>query len=134
MLEIALFCLSLNVYHEARGEPIVGQYAVAMVTVNRANGNHKKVCGEVTRKSQFTWTEKLTEPARGGRRLLPAGVPKEHQAWRTAQIVAANVLLGKTPDFTKGATHYHTTEVKPAWRLKLKVATTIGNHIFYTGG
>ena len=28
-------CLALNIYHEARGEPIVGQEAVAYVTINR---------------------------------------------------------------------------------------------------
>ncbi|NIO43392.1 MAG: hypothetical protein GTO41_26515, partial [Burkholderiales bacterium] len=30
-----LNCLALNVYHEARGEPMAGQYAVAEVTMNR---------------------------------------------------------------------------------------------------
>jgi len=33
----ALLCLSLNVHNEARGEPVLGQVAVAMVTINRAN-------------------------------------------------------------------------------------------------
>ena len=30
-----LMCLARNIYHEARGEPITGQYAVAEVTMNR---------------------------------------------------------------------------------------------------
>ena len=30
-----LFCLALNVYFEARSEDVVGQYAVAEVTLNR---------------------------------------------------------------------------------------------------
>ena len=33
----ALLCLALNIYHEARGEPLKGQIAVASVTMNRAN-------------------------------------------------------------------------------------------------
>src|SRR5262245_29861041 len=33
--EAQLLCLAENVYYEARGEPMAGQYAVAEVTLNR---------------------------------------------------------------------------------------------------
>ena len=35
MLETALTCIALNVYHEARSEPMAGMYAVAHVVLNR---------------------------------------------------------------------------------------------------
>ena len=35
-----LLWLTLNVYHEARSEPLIGQMAVALVTLNRANEKH----------------------------------------------------------------------------------------------
>lgn len=34
-------CLALNIYHEVRGEPIIGQVAVAKVVLNRvASSNY----------------------------------------------------------------------------------------------
>ncbi|TLZ19962.1 MAG: hypothetical protein E6K26_04220, partial [Gammaproteobacteria bacterium] len=35
-----LRCLAENIYFEARGEPIAGQYAVAEVTLNRTQAQH----------------------------------------------------------------------------------------------
>ena len=35
MIEMFLTCLALNVYYEARSEPMDGQYAVAHVVLNR---------------------------------------------------------------------------------------------------
>src|SRR5258706_5652330 len=44
-----LQCLAENVYFEARGEPLEGQYAVAEVTLNRTRSEHfpHTVCGVV---------------------------------------------------------------------------------------
>lgn len=36
MIKTALLCLALTIFHESRGEPIEGQYAVAEVVLNRA--------------------------------------------------------------------------------------------------
>ena len=33
MISAALMCLAMNVYHEARSEPMIGQYAVAHVVI-----------------------------------------------------------------------------------------------------
>ena len=41
MIETALMCLALNIYFEARSEPIEGQIAIAEVTLNRvASANY----------------------------------------------------------------------------------------------
>ncbi len=56
-LEVPLVCLALAVYEEARGEPLVGQEAVAMVVLNRARQAHRPVCQVVFAPGQFSWTK-----------------------------------------------------------------------------
>ena len=55
----SLECLALNVYYEARGESLAGQYAVAEVTMNRKSAARypKTVCEVVYQKSAFSWTD-----------------------------------------------------------------------------
>jgi len=61
MLETALMCLALNIYFEARSEPIQGQIAIAEVTLNRvASPNFPNdVCSVVLQDTsagcQFSW-------------------------------------------------------------------------------
>ena len=60
-------CLARNVYYEARGESLAGQYAVAEVTMNRkaSLGYPKTVCDVVYQRDAFSWTgqEDLDAPA-----------------------------------------------------------------------
>ena len=116
----ALLCLALNIYHEARGEPIIGQRAVAHVVVNRVKDPQfpDEVCKVVYQDSQFSWVKK--------RKPKPHGKP-----WEDAKEVASTVLLGKSADPTKGATHFHTTLIKPKWSYRLRYTRTISKHVFY---
>jgi spore germination cell wall hydrolase CwlJ-like protein len=43
MLDTALLCLALNLYHEARSEDTASQIAVAEVTLNRVDSNHYQI-------------------------------------------------------------------------------------------
>jgi N-acetylmuramoyl-L-alanine amidase len=61
-IENALLCLALNVYHEARGETVEGQVAVAMVTMNRAGWDTRNVCPTVYKPRQFSWTHRDAQP------------------------------------------------------------------------
>ena len=54
LISTAALCLALNVFHEARGEFIPGQYAVALVTLNRAEHDPAKVCDVVFKRHQFS--------------------------------------------------------------------------------
>lgn len=119
-LKNALMCLALNIYHEARGEPINGQIAVAMVTMNRANWDTAEVCNVVYAHRQFSWTHTIKKHK-----------PTEAAAWRRAQRIALGVIEGRHKDKTAGATHFHERTVKPIWRHALKRTTTIGRHVFY---
>jgi len=131
ILETALLCLALNIYHEARGEMIPGQYAVAQVTMNRA-GSKENVCKTVTAKKQFSWTAKMVKEQGGRFYVKQNGVPTDDYAWFKAKRIAEVVLNHRISDFTKGnATHYHTVDVKPIWRRDLKKTVALGRHIFY---
>ena len=125
-------CLAMNVYHEARGEPTLGQYAVAVVTMNRVNSTRypSDVCQVVYQKSwvedkhryisAFSWT---TDDA--------GDIPVESEAWDKALTIAKEVYDENGPATVKEAMYYHADTVKPSWaRNKLKIKK-IGHHIFY---
>jgi spore germination cell wall hydrolase CwlJ-like protein len=129
MISAALMCLALNVYHEARSEPLQGQAAVAHVVLNRvASGRWPDdVCSVVHQgyekgkfKCQFTWycDGKPDEPT-------------EILAWAKSVLVANQVLTGVVPDVTNGATHYHARYVNPYWSASLSKTVTYGSHLFY---
>ena len=129
MLSTAFMCLALNVYHEARNDPEIGQYAVAHVVMNRVQHDRwpNDVCSVVKQgyhkgkhRCQFSWYC-------DGK----SDKPYEHRAWALAQLVAADVLSGEVPDVTGNATHYHATYVKPYWAKHLDKTVTLGSHIFY---
>ena len=116
-----LACLARNIYFEARGEPEIGQYAVAEVTMNRkASGLYPRtVCGVVYEKSAFSWTALGTLPEPGG------------EAWRRAQEIAEEVYYGRHTPVLNGALYFHATYVKPDWAAERRRLARIGNHIFY---
>lgn len=118
-IKSALLCLALNVYFEARGEPIQGQYAVAHVTLNRAKQNSSTVCSEVFKPKQFSWTNQKFK--------IPH---KKDESWIQAQEVARKVITMK--DITDGATYFHSKGCRNTSIFKKKKITTrIGGHIFY---
>jgi spore germination cell wall hydrolase CwlJ-like protein len=128
-------CLALNIYHEARGEPLSGQYAVATVSMNRVNSDRypDDVCRVVYQKgwsrkhqryiSAFSWTSFTHEKD---------VIPKEDKAWRQAFNIAKNVYQdNKRSDKTRNALFYHADYVKPKWAAQKTKITKIGRHIFY---
>lgn len=112
-----LTCLAQNVYYEARGESRAGQEAVAYVTLNRVAQRKKSICQVVFERHQFSWTMQ--------KRKAPYG-----PAWTNA-LAVANRVLQERNDFTGGATHFHSTAVKPAWSRTLRFTMRIGQHLFY---
>lgn len=126
-----LLCLALNVYHEARGEPTAGQYAVAEVTMNRvASWRYPNtVCGVVYQKNwdwlrkrhvgAFSWTEFDVNPR-------PVGV-----AWMRAWEVAEEVYYQRHTPQVQDALHYHANYILPSWARKKKPLARIGRHVFY---
>lgn len=127
----SLECLARNVYYEARGESIAGQYAVAEVTMNRkaARAYPKTVCEVVYQQNwdpirgrfvgAFSWTEFDVLPP-------PAG-----EAWRRAQKVAHDVYYERHAPTLDGALHFHATYIKPEWSKERERVARIGRHVFY---
>lgn len=113
-----LLWLTLNVYHEARSEPEIGQMAVAHVTLNRAIEERKSVGEIVTAPYQFSWTFQKR-----------SYFPTEYQALQQSARIALKALT--TPDFTKGATFYHHTAVNPHWAGDMTFVAQYGSHKFY---
>lgn len=133
-------CLALNIYHEARGEPERGRYAVAWVTVNRMQSAQfpDTVCEVVYQKSQnrrtlrwvaqFSWTLQNPAPPRGA-------------SWEDAQRIARTVYAqrnnrGGTQRLSSGVMYYHATSGVSQQNLNwfqraLNRVVTIGDHIFY---
>lgn len=123
---LALHCLSLNVYHEARGEPFIGQVAVAQVTVRRAKRDPAKVCEAVYSRGQFSW-------ASGQLGLVKPDMmdPAWQRAGRAAALALRWGLGERLPDYSRGATHYHADYVKPYWARAKTQTAKIGRHIFW---
>jgi spore germination cell wall hydrolase CwlJ-like protein len=119
-------CMALNIYHEARGEPLKGQYMVAFVTMNRVNSKRypNRVCDVVKQRNQFSWYKRNT--------IYPRHIPKS-KSWNRAVKIARQVILGTSNihDNSRGSLWYHAKHVKPIWRLKLTKVSKVGNHIFY---
>lgn len=126
-----LRCLAENVYYEARGESLDGQYAVAEVTMNRVKSPlyAKTICEVVfdTRwdpirrryVGHFSWTELQDRPD-------PWGPP-----WEQAVKVATAVYNGSHMPLVPDALHYHASSVHPYWAESRRVVATIDHHIFY---
>lgn len=131
IISSALLCLAMNVYSEARSEPVMGQYAVALVTMNRAGWEQEKVCKEVFKPMQFSWANSRVTRVKGGWLIPESLKPREVDAWDKAMRIARVTLDGRMLDITHGSTYYHTVNVRPAWRKAFVITRRIGEHVFY---
>lgn len=118
----SLKCMAQNIYHEARGDSVKGQIAVAHVVINRTKNDAypDNVCDVVWDKAQFSWT-------------LDKSLWKitDVKSYEKAKRIAAEVLAGKHEDITNGATHYYEpTLVDPNWSDDGVNKKKIGSHLF----
>lgn len=135
ILETALVCLAANVYYEARGEPLLGQQAVAQVTINRSREKQKPICDVVMEKYQFSWTTgRIKQDKRGKWHIKPKYAPKDKIAWKWSMQVAKRMLIKQRKDVTFGATFYHATYVRPKWAKSMLLTYREGQHVFYRKG
>ncbi|MEJ2325527.1 MAG: cell wall hydrolase [Gammaproteobacteria bacterium] len=126
-----IHCLAMNIYHEARGEPIAGQYAVAEVTLNRSRSREfpSSICRVVYQKH---WNAKRKENIYAfswAGMSLPTNT--NSAAWRQALQIARTVLTGDQIPTLRGALFYHSIDIKPGWSRRHKRVAIIGHHIFY---
>ena len=143
-----MYCLAANVYHEARNDMIVGQFAVADVVLNRVDDKRfpNTICDVVYDGPVVeTWaTRKTKDPDDAV--FIPVknkcqfswycdGLDDditEKVAWRQAQAVAHMIIGNRSMrGITEGSTHYHATYVNPWWAKTKYPIGQIGKHKFY---
>lgn len=113
------YCMAENVYHEARGEDIVGQIAVAQVVINRATISGRTLCQEIHRPNQFSWTI-------SGRAEID-----DYDAFQKSLIVALHVMTTNLVPAAGDADHYfNPSKADPSWRHEMQPYRTFGNHLF----
>jgi len=119
----SLWCMSVNVYHEARGETRTEQIAVSQVVLNRVADPRwpDTPCKVITQNQQFSW-------------YWDAQSDKIHDllAFRENVYAALLVYTGLTDDVAKGATHYyaHDTVGPPSWSKNMTVTNKLGGHTY----
>lgn len=123
-------CLADNIYFEARSERDVGKRAIALVTLNRLNLDHKNqypntICGIVHQrkkyKCQFSWTCNKSKPS------------IDTSLYKNCHTIAKNVIINYQimRDVTNGATNFHRNDIRPNWASKKNRTAKIGKHLFY---
>jgi spore germination cell wall hydrolase CwlJ-like protein len=122
-------CLAEALYFEARGETVKGQFAVAEVIINRVKSGRfpDSVCGVINQGTGKKYQCQFTYTCDG----IPERI-REPRAWDRVGKVARAILDGRAPmNLTDGATHYHTTAVRPRWSRTYTKTAAIGVHLFY---
>lgn len=121
-------CLATTVYLEARGQPTIGQFAVAEVALRRREEGRygNTVCKVVRAPHQFALT---TTPKSFEITNLKAFT----KAWK---IAGESMAIWKLPKQDRllvvpGANHFATTSISPKWAASHPPLRTIGEHAFY---
>ena len=130
MLEAVLY-LALNIYHEARNEPLQGQIAVAEVTLNRVESSYypDTVKGVVLQSGKTSGAFSWTCDGKSDK-------PHEEKAWEKSIQIAetmydAYMEEARVTVVGKDALFYHATYVKPYWLSDVSRIKKVGRHIFY---
>ena len=116
-------CIAVAVYHEARGESLEGQLAVARVIMNRAaSGKYPTTwCGVVKQPWQFSFVQNGYMPS----------VDESSQAWRNALGITRLAINNAVQSVPTDCLWYHANYVSPSWGRRLTRVSQIGAHIFY---
>lgn len=123
-----LKCLAEAIYFEARGEPMIGQAAIAEVVLNRVDSRHwpNTVCGVVKQGSERATGCQFSYTCDG----KPERVSSK-PAWRQAERIARLMLQGAPRRRTDYATHYHANYVSPGWARTMERTAQVGAHLFF---
>ncbi len=136
MIAEAIMCLALNVYHEARDQPFIGQVAVAQVVMNRVYDDRypDHPCEVVFQGPTYSWKPDFPVRHRCQFSWYCDGKSDkvyDEDAYRQALTIAHGVYYDDLDDFVEGATHYHATYVLPEWAESKTPVVQIGQHMFY---
>lgn len=131
MLSAAVVCLALTIYHEGRGESLLGQIAIAQSVLNRTAIHQKDVCSIVKQggpnrlyRCQYTWyCDRRSDK------------PLNHDAWIKSLTISRLTLGGLVGlSAIHGATCYYAPKRRnkpPPWARPETFRGQIGGHRFY---
>ncbi|MDJ0978487.1 MAG: cell wall hydrolase [Erythrobacter sp.] len=116
-------CLAGAVYFEARGEPLVGQLAVANVVINRSEDTRwpASYCGVVYQRAQFSFVKNGRMPR----------IRTSSGAWHRAKAIAQIAHEGLWESEVEDAVYFHAKYVRPKWSRRKERLAQIDTHIFY---
>ena len=136
-------CLAQNIYFEAKGESVLGQMAVAFVTMNRVLSDKypNTVCEVVKQGYVSRWHLNNTG------KVVPLRNKCQFSWWcdgkpdriRNQEIYNGLIQLARVfvknyhamRDITHGSLWYHADYVSPSWKSHMRKTVKIGRHIFY---
>ena len=127
--------LARTLWGEARGESLAGQIAVAWTIRNRVNDGKAKswwgegYAGVCQKPYQFScWNRNDPNYI-----YLSGAKPIPFREFAQARIAADQVVAGKVPDPTGGATHYYATTMPkvPGWTVGARETLKLGRHVFF---
>lgn len=116
MIKSAILCLALTIYHESRGEPVSGQYAVAEVVVNRSQERNLSICEVVYEPNQFSWVKAHNS------------IPSNEVFNKSLQIADDVLNQGSVTNYSKGSNYFKQSRLANS---KNNIKARIGGHIFY---
>ena len=118
-------CIAVAVYHEARGESLEGQLAVARVIMNRAaSGKYPTSwCGTVKQPWQFSFVNPKTG-------IYPS-IDEASASWKKALGITRLAVANAVETLPTDVLWYHADYVAPGWGKRLTKVEKIGTHIFY---
>lgn len=106
-------CIAWVLHSESRGEPLKGQRAVYDVVKRRMVKRNLTACEVVKEPSQFS-------------------------GYKHGMVLAADEEMlqrlrdvRRIPPVAPYASYFHSKQVKPSWRTKMKRVLSIGGHVFY---
>jgi spore germination cell wall hydrolase CwlJ-like protein len=155
-----LWCLSQNIYMEARAESYSGKQAVANVTRNRVNSplrpnsycavvqegpvreswrtkqdpllpDHERVYIPRLHRCQFSWWCDGEKDTIWVQYQNGVVIDANMNAWRDSIHIALATISNQLHDNTQGATHYYAHAIVfPHWARVYEITEVIGNHTF----
>lgn len=127
-----IFWIFLTVYHEARGEPAIGQKNVVKVILNRASNRGWPAENIVKARKQFSCYNKgLNDPSLIVRDIVAMG--------KVAANVYEAIKEWEDGDRLNGATHYYASSgpnkiQPPYWAKDMTPIGKYGHHLFLREG
>lgn len=127
-------CLVEAVYHEARGEPLLGQVAVANVILNRVSSNQfpSTICKVVHAGKR--WKGRVIRNKCAFSYYCDGKLEwhiMDTQALEKSIKASELALSGMFVKTVVKATYYHAVYVTPFWSKNFQLVSQIGLHKFY---